>query len=203
MQRASLIYRNIFWYRLIMGVLYGGSYRRRFAPILGELGKAGPKTVLELCFGDVLIAEYCRKNNIGWKGFDINHSFVANACAQGFEAVEADVLSVAEFPKAEIVIIAGALYHFNRQELKTLFEKVFRATNTLLLSEPIENVSSRKGMIGSFAVGSSQTVRAEAYFRYNYQSLTSTLLDLGGELGFSQEIIGRFKKDLIVILRKT
>ena len=59
-----------------MNMLYGGSYRERFdkmiPPIQGQ-------NVVELCFGDAIIADYCRRNQIRFIGFDMNEEFVRYA----------------------------------------------------------------------------------------------------------------------------
>ena len=50
----SIIYRNIYIYRILMNILYRMKYLTRFHDII-DLMKPSDKTVLDLCFGDVLL----------------------------------------------------------------------------------------------------------------------------------------------------
>jgi ubiquinone/menaquinone biosynthesis C-methylase UbiE len=63
-----------------MNVLYLGKYKQRFAPIIDQI-KMLPENskILELCFGDIVIADHCKKNRLEWIGMDINESFVRQA----------------------------------------------------------------------------------------------------------------------------
>ena len=56
-----------------MSLLYKGNYYKRFEPILKQIEG---KKVTEICFGDTLIADYCKKHQLGWTGIDTNAVFV-------------------------------------------------------------------------------------------------------------------------------
>src|SRR3989344_2200070 len=86
----SFIYKSIQIYRLVMGILYHGDYTGRFTRLM-DLIHPGDKTIVELCFGDIYIAEFCRNNDKKWIGYDLNPSFVQHARRQGFNAIQADV----------------------------------------------------------------------------------------------------------------
>jgi len=79
LQNFSIVYKNISLYRFIMNVIYGGSYRARFELITRFVANNKISSVLELCFGDIIIAEYCKQLNINWKGIDINLGFTEYA----------------------------------------------------------------------------------------------------------------------------
>jgi hypothetical protein len=185
-----------------MNLLYSGAYRRRFDPLIRELAKTSPASVLEICFGDIYIAEYCAAKRIQWKGIDINPSFVAFARGEGYDAQEADVLKLNVFPPSEAAVIAGALYHFSKEELKMLLSKIFITTPHLIVSEPIQNISNSAGLVGYLARRSSRTSKSEDHFRYDQTSLLKTLDELGKEVGFSINVLHVLKKDIIITLTK-
>ena len=46
-----------------MQLLYTGGYKKRYSPIINCLPEKCD-SVIELCFGDIILAEYCKKNKI-------------------------------------------------------------------------------------------------------------------------------------------
>ena len=78
-KKTSIVYSHIFIYRMLMNVIYTGSYKKRFDAIMKCIATYKPGTVLELCFGDTIIANYCKQKNINWFGIDINETFVNRA----------------------------------------------------------------------------------------------------------------------------
>ena len=82
MSNNAFIYSNIRIYRFVMSLLYSGSYYRRFAAVTKLIRG---KKVTELCFGDTVIADYCRKHGIEWTGYDINPHFIKRAAAKKFK----------------------------------------------------------------------------------------------------------------------
>src|SRR6185369_996859 len=55
----SIVYSHIYLYRIAMNLLYSGKYYRRFTDIVDSMG-SGVSSVCDLCFGDTVIAEWCR-----------------------------------------------------------------------------------------------------------------------------------------------
>ncbi|HXC04312.1 MAG TPA: class I SAM-dependent methyltransferase [Bacteroidia bacterium] len=199
MSRQSFMYRHIYLYRLVMSMLYTGSYQARLKPVLDILGVLKPASVLELCFGDIYIAAYCRARGITWTGIDINTRFVNFARNRGYEATTGDVLKIG-FPETEVCIITGSLYHFQQTGLQPFLEKVFRHTDKLIVSEPVINLSSDTGVTGTLARKFSRTRLAEESFRYTRKSLTEALDQLAGPLHFRYRILSEFKKDMIILV---
>jgi hypothetical protein len=203
MPKTSLIYRNLFWYRFGMNLLYAGRYRRRFDPIVQELGKILPASVTEFCFGDIHIARWCVNNGIAWKGIDLNPEFVRFAIANGFLAQQADVLELPVYPQTEMGIIAGALYHFTEAELCGFLEKIFLSTPVLLVSEPVRNLSNTLGLAGKIIAGVlTRTAKREVHFRYTRETLLGILDKRSKELNFSVRVVKEYKNDIILILTK-
>ncbi len=170
--RRSPIYSHIWVYRGAMNVLYRGEYRRRFEDVVRLLGP-GVQSVCELCFGDTVVAEWCRTNGIRWTGIDINHGFCRRARRHGFDVIEGDVLAV-DLTQADVFLMAGSLYHFPSR-LSELFDVIFRHTDRFILSEPVHNMSSRTGLVGWCAKRAGNAGTGDRGFRFDPTSLTEAL----------------------------
>lgn len=170
--KPSLVYSRISTYRLVMNLLYGFGYRRRFIPIVNNIGP-DVHTVCELCFGDTLIASWCHRHNILWTGIDVNRRFCAHARKQGFNVIEGDIMSL-EFPQADLYIVAGSLYHFHAQ-IELFFDRISQKTDRLILSEPIYNISSSNSIIGRIARKLANPGTGPAAFRFDEDSLLDVL----------------------------
>jgi hypothetical protein len=168
----SLVYADIRVYRLVMSLLYGGGYRRRFQRIIDLIG---PEvcSVCDLCFGDTVIAEWCRSRRIRWVGVDLNHRFCERARNHGFDAREGDLFAM-ELPSASVFVMAGSLYHFHTR-LTELFDLILGRTSRLILSEPVRNVSSRRGLLGWWARRAANAGSGRAAFRYEEATLLEAL----------------------------
>ena len=181
-----------------MNLLYKGNYSKRFEHIFPFISG---KNVTEICFGDIAIAGYCRKNGINWAGIDINENFVKNAQKYGFNASMGNVHTMANFPKGDVCIIAGSLYHFH-EDRETLFMKMLDCGPIIIISEPVINLSNNKGIIGKLAKASATINGKKQLFRYTTASLTAELNLLSRKLNFNYKIIGQFYKDLIIVITK-
>ena len=181
-----------------MQLLYKGQYQNRYVKLIPLL-KA--KNVTELCFGDIVIADFCKKNNIHWIGYDVNGPFVKNAVKNNFNAHQMDILKSKKFETADICLIIGSLYHFHLS-LEILLQKMFDCAPILLISEPIKNLSQSKGIIGKLAKGASDVNNQAQNFRFNELTLTNVLTELSIKLNFKIEVIEKFNKDIIIRLSK-
>lgn len=199
-KKFSLVYKNIHIYRFIMNIIYLGKYEQRFNIVTNLLNPKDDKTVIELCFGDTLIAEWCKLNNIKWIGFDINEKFIKKAKSKGYNAQYKDILNLENLPKSDSVVIMGSLYQFS-ENLGNLVNCVMNSTSQFIISEPISNLANKDNFIGYLAKKSTKVGNGNETFRYNYDSLNSALR----EVCDNKFIISEFKKtrkDLILVIRK-
>ncbi|MBI3573425.1 hypothetical protein HY090_00045 [Candidatus Kaiserbacteria bacterium] len=181
-----------------MLLLYKGKYYERFTHIAKYLTG---KSVVELCFGDTILADYCRENSIRWIGIDVNQTFVKAAIKKGFDAHCADIASAESFPSADTIVMSGSLYHFH-DSLHNLFKKMLASAPVVVISEPIVNLSQVQGIIGA-AARSLVTVKGKKQpFRFTEPSLKDALKAVCRKLNCTYEIAERFSKDLIVIVRR-
>lgn len=169
----SLIYRNIFIYRLLMNLIYFGKYKRRFERI-NKLIKTDTKNVIELCFGDTYIAEFCKKMDIQWRGYDLNENFVTHAKKKGFNAFEKNIAIDDKFLKCDTYIIIGSLYQF-KDKGRDLIRKMIESSKQVIISEPVENLSATKGIIGYIAKKSTNAGNGHEEFRYDEQSFIAMM----------------------------
>lgn len=195
----SLIYRNIWIYRFIMNLLYIGRYRQRFKDITNELGP-NDNNIIELCFGDIYIAEYCKKNARHWLGYDINDEFVNHALQRGYNAVSADILSLESLPRADALIFAGSLYHFN-ENMHKIWQLMTSCATKIILSEPIKNITSIKNIVGAIGARASAIRNGDEAFRFDRDSLIAMVDHFQEIYNFTYEIISE-KKDILITINE-
>jgi len=184
-----------------MNILYTSGYKNRFKKVITVIKNYQPKSVLELCFGDVFIAKYCTENNIDWTGIDINEHFVRKLKNKGYNATRADLSELIKLPKADICLMMGSLYHFHN-ETHSILSKMLNAANVIIISEPIKNISDQNNFIGRFAKKSANASKGNEAFRYNANSLEKMLTIESNKLNFKFEIVDFYKKDSIIVIEK-
>jgi len=186
-----------------MNMLYAGGYRGRFDHITENLMNLTAGTrILELCFGDIYVAEYCKKKGLVWTGIDINNKFVTRARRLGYNAHQSDLVTLDELPKADVCIMAGSLYHFHPHHTFQILEKMVDAADRLIISEPVSNLSSRRGLIGFLAKRAASIGKGNEEFRYNFPLLLATLKEHGSSLDCRVVSVKSIYKDSIIILEK-
>lgn len=197
----SPIYKNIFLYRLVMNVLYQNKYCQRYNLITSTIANLKPNSVLELCFGDTIIADFCKVNKINWTGIDASSYFVKRAISNKHNAIEANILTVSAFPKTDLVIISGSLYQFHNY-MDELLVKMFAASKQILIAEPVQNLSTKKGLIGALAAWLTSAGKGAENFRYTKISLKKLLEEKSHKFNYSYKYIGNFKRDDYYLLTK-
>jgi hypothetical protein len=179
-----------------MKLLYRGKYRQRFEQVTPLLDG---KSVVELCFGDVQIAQYCARNHIRWTGFDVNPAFVAYALREGFQAQCTNLATIETLPRADVCVMIGSLYHFHH-DFAAILTKMLRSAPKVVLSEPVRNLTNRQDWIGKLASRSARITNKDESFRFTKGSLLQLLSDYSKPLGFTYQVVKEFDKDLIVVL---
>ena len=181
-----------------MNLIYKGRYSGRFKQITAHITG---KKVTELCFGDTVIAEFCRIKGIQWKGIDINESFVKTALKRGYNAQLENIETLDHFPTADTCILSGSMYHFH-ESTEELFRKMLACAPMLIISEPMINLSNNKGIIGNLAKASASINGKKQVFRYTMDSLTAEMNLLSNKLNFNFRIVKQFDKDLIIVINR-
>jgi hypothetical protein len=196
----SFIYSNIYLYRIIMNLLYFGKYKRRFSALTALIENTD-RDLVELCFGDIFIAAYCKKMGKTWIGYDMNTSFVAHAVSKGFQAHTADLVSVKSLPSADVCILAGSLYHFH-DSMDQIFSLMMACAPKIIISEPVKNFTSQQGLIGKIAAFLSNAGKGSEFFRYSHDSFIQNLDYYKKKYKFKYEILSEGKDLLIKIIHE-
>jgi hypothetical protein len=197
---SSIIYKNITIYRTVMQLLYNGKYMERFEPIKKILHEKKPKDLVEFCFGDTIIAEFCKKQNINWRGIDLNENFVERAVKKGFDADKGDIDFKTEIPKSEAKLIMGSLYHFQKDVIPFLLN-VLSTTQLFILNEPVSNLSQKK-ITSNMAGKLSDTGKGAENFRYTKTDLVKLAEEICEISPFSFYIAHEGKKDLTLVFER-
>lgn len=195
----SFIYRNIHIYRILMNLIYSFKYKQRFLDIINEI-RASDKTIVELCFGDIHIAGECKKRGVTWIGIDINEKFVNFALKKGFHAIKDDLILMETLPLSDLCIISGSLYHFH-DDIDSILNKMLVSSQRIIISEPVVNWSSKKGIIGKISRKHTNAGKGAESFRFDKQSMIDTLDSLKNKLNFAYRIIS-IKRDMIIEIKK-
>lgn len=202
MSTKSFIYRHILIYRFLMDLLYLGKYKKRFTPVTQLLKKFPQGTrVLELCFGDIHIADFCKKKGFSWQGIDLNEQFVKYARKRGYQAYYKDLTDNDPLPNADVCIMMGSLYHFHPR-IHIMIDKMVKAADTIIISEPVFNLSSNRGLVGFFARRAANAGKGNEKFRFNEASLLKVLTQNSNLLNYTIDSINNHGKDQVIRLVK-
>ena len=182
-----------------MNTLYSLKYRKRFNDIVKEI-LSEDKNILELCFGDILIAEECRKRKIRWTGIDISKNFVNFAIRKKFDAVCDDLTKIENLPVSDVCIMCGSLYHFHN-EIEMIFRKMLAAAPRILISEPVINLSSGKGFISKLSRLLTNAGKGAENFRFDEKSIIDTLNGLKNKMKFEYRVISK-SRDIVIEIKK-
>ena len=193
--KTSIIYKSIYIYRFVLNLLYLGGYRRRFAAVIDNL-RTDDVSVLELCFGDTVIAEHCRVTGMNWIGFDLSEAFVAYAIAEGYDARNVDLLSVESLPTCDVCVMMGSLYHFHGH-YEGLFRLISECSQRLIISEPIKNWTDGPGLLSFVARYMTRSGKGDESFRFNRDSLLAEINRLRNIIPFDFRTID-CGRDIIV-----
>ncbi len=196
---TSVVYSNIHVYRLVMNALYGGKYRQRFRDVIDVLG-TDTRSVCDLCFGDTVVADWCRDHGIAWTGVDLNPTFCATARRRGHQVVHGGLFAV-DLPAADVFVMSGSLYHFHHQ-LPELFDRIWAKTSRLVLSEPVRNLSSQPGLVGWWARRSANAGAGHAEFRFTERTLLEAIRREQERHALDYRVVS-VGRDALVELRRT
>lgn len=194
-KKHSFIYRHLYIYRLVLNILFIGKYKHRFSSVTSMINPDEEKKVVELCFGDIHVAKWCKKNGIDYIGFDINEHFIDFAERNGCCVKFMDLRNTSFIPFADVVVMMGSLYHFH-DILNELINKIMTASPRCIISEPIKNLAQRNDFFGYIARKSTGVGHGDEAFRFNEISLIESIEKISlGRWMVSYKILG---KEMIV-----
>jgi hypothetical protein len=195
----SFVYKNLRIYRFILNILYLGQYKNRFLSITNSINIKEDKKIVELCFGDILIANWCYKNNLLWFGIDINDNFLKTAKKNHHNVQKKYIDNKIILPDNNLVIIAGSLYHFN-DSIISFIDNILSQTSKLIILEPIFNLSKLK-ILNTLLKYSSNIDSKSHNFRYTEENLINIINKLDNSK-FKINISKPNWKDLLIVIKK-
>jgi SAM-dependent methyltransferase len=197
----QLIYKSSALYEIINWLLYGRHHRTRYR-VIADLIPAGA-TVVDLCCGPAtLYHRFLRKKNVRYTGLDVSPSFIDALNKRGGHGIVWDLRSDKPLPRADYVIIQGALYFF-LPDPSSLIERMLAAANKeVIIAEAIRNLSSSAvpgiSMMAKRLAGAAEGSEA---VRFGEETLDQLFADHAPELKRSFKIPGG--RDKVYVLRKT
>jgi len=198
--KQSIIYKNISLYRFVITFLYGGKYKERFYKVCSFL-KDDERKILELCFGDIIVADYCRDNHKDWTGIDVIEGFVVHAKQKGYLAQQADICQMDLLPVCDVCLMIGSLYHF-ADHLDKILPMMLTSSRRIIISEPINNLANRKDIIGTIASKMTAVNNKSVKFRYAKNTLLEQLDMLKNKMEFHYAILDEDRRDIILEIKK-
>ncbi len=166
----------IYWhpklYAAAMRMLYGKHYVSRYEDIARLI--PAKSRVLDVCMGDArLYTDYLKSKNVDYLGLDINEAFIRHAHKKGIPAREFD-LNQDALPPCDYVIMQGSLYQFIPNEREILEKLLASARHTLIISEPVKNLSNSDIRVVSWLAKKATTTRkGKAEHRFHTRNLHS------------------------------
>jgi hypothetical protein len=155
-----------------MRLLYGQHYASRYEDIARLI--PAESRVLDVCMGDArLYTDYLKSKNVDYLGLDINQAFVRHAQKKGVPARRFD-LNQDALPPCDYIIMQGSLYQFIPNEHEILEKLLASARHTLIISEPVKNLSNSPiPMVSWLARKATTTQQGRAEHRFQLRNLHS------------------------------
>ena len=151
-----------------------GNYFRDYEFIF-SLIPSNSKKVIELCFGDIYLANICKENQIDWIGYDMSNFFVENAKKRNFNAIRANLYNSNIDMTCDAIIISRSLYHF-KDVLESFFEKLLKCSKNIIICESLNSFGNSKNkffrMIAHYLTRSGNSNHV---YRYNEISISKDI----------------------------
>lgn len=196
----SLIYKKPFFYRLLMLVLYGREYFKRFKTIAALI--KNNSSVVELCcgFGDFYFSGL-KDKEISYLGVDLSPAFVKYGLKKGLNIIERDINNF-DFSPSDYYVMISSLYHFYPEPEIIIKKMLAAAKRNVIIVEPVKNWLNAKSMIISrLVLFLTDEGGGKNKFRFTEESLAKLMQE-----HFKENIVRiekmKNKKEKIYILKK-
>src|SRR6267142_2392366 len=137
----QLIYKSSALYGIINWMLYGRHHRTRYQ-LIADLIPPGA-SVVDLCCGPAtLYHRFLRKKNVRYTGLDLSPDFVEALNKRGGRGILWDLRSTKPLPRADYIVIQGALYFFLPDPSPLIERMLAAADKEIIVAEAIRNLSS-------------------------------------------------------------
>ena len=197
----QLIYKSPALYEIINWLLYGRHHRTRYR-MIADLIPPG-SSVVDLCCGPAtLYHRFLRAKNVRYTGLDVSPSFVDALNKHGGHGILWDLRSDQPLPRADYVIIQGALYFFLPDPSPLIDRMLAAADKEVIIAEAIRNLSSSTiPGVSNLAKRLAGSAEGTDSVRFSEETLDQLFADYAPELKQSFKIPGG--RDKVYVLRKT
>ncbi len=155
-------------YDLAMRCLYGRRYAESYARVAERIPDG--VRVTDVCAGTGrLYLDFLRPRRCEYLGLDFNGHLLMAARRKGVPVLRFDVRTD-EIPGADYVVMCSSLYHFRDRADQVLDRMLRAARKAVLVSEPVENLSSRPGWLGRLAAAVSNPGTGAVQERFDLES---------------------------------
>ena len=178
-----------------------GKYFKDYHDIF-SLIPSNSKKVIELCFGDIYLANLCKQDNIAWTGYDISDYFVEHALNKNFNAFKANLHEYKIKEDCDAIIISRSLYQF-KYILDDFFNDLLNCSNTIIICESLKSFgNSKKRFSRMLAKYLTHSGDAKHVFRYNEKSILNDMDHLCSKfkLNVKRKIIANDRRQNIFLL---
>ena len=125
-----------------MRLLYRSNFEERYRAVANLI--LNGVSVVDVCSGDsYLYLRYLRKNSVEYLGLEASHEFVSWARRHGVNVSLFDIWND-DIPQADVVVMQASLYQFQPEAEKILRKLLKVANHQVIISEPIQNLSSSR-----------------------------------------------------------
>lgn len=177
----SIIYWHPWIYRLVMMLIYGKEYSRRYLVIAKEVDGM---EVLDICCGDCRLSNYVKR----YRGVDFNDKFVKCARKKGLDAMKMDITKD-HIPKSECIVMQDSLYQFIPNHEKIIKKLLKRSKKVVIAEAGITFGQSKNPIISAIAKKLTSTSRQhkerftkgelyKLYRKFNAKKIIDTGKDL-------------------------
>jgi glycosyltransferase involved in cell wall biosynthesis len=176
----SPIYWTCVGFDLAMRLLYRAQYRETYAAI-SELIPDGA-SVVDVCCGTARLArDGLRGRRVEYLGLDFNGHFVMGVRKRGIHAKFFELLS-GPIPSADYVVMCSSFYHAWGEEEVVFAKLAAAAREAVIISEPVENLSSSRTALGrSLGRWLSNPGAGQHDRRFDYESFSGFARRYGAE----------------------
>jgi glycosyltransferase involved in cell wall biosynthesis len=138
---CSPIYWTGIGYDLVMKLLYRSQWKPTYREVADRIPEGA--SVVDVCAGTArLYRDFLKDRACEYLGLDFSGHLVMSANRRGAPIQRFDLLCD-EVPEADYVVMCSSFYHFHDRE-DEIFGKLLRAARkAVIISEPVENWSSR------------------------------------------------------------
>lgn len=197
----QLIYKSSALYELTNRLLYGRHHLTRYRAIADMIP---PRTsVVDLCCGPAtLYHRFLRKKDVCYTGLDVSPVFIDALNKTGARGMVWDLRSDDPLPRADYVVIQGALYFF-LPDPSALIDRMLTAANKeVIIAEAIRNLSNSPiPGVSKLARRLAGAVKGSDAVRFSEETLDRVFADYAPEVKRSFKIPGG--RDKVYTLRKT